>query len=140
MADDRRLNFDAGDDMEIVKRNLLEDVAAATKEAKDRKEQDKIRDAQLKTKAKDRTTTFVIVAIATVILLALAYWTIFVRGNSNEAVTHPQTPVNRPAVPNYRVPPPRYTPQRPMRATPPSEPIRRNASDTYEDGPGSSGM
>ena len=138
MAEDNRLDLDAADDQDVAKQNLLEDVAAAAKMAKERKEKDKAREAQLLAQARDRTLTYIIVAIAAVILFGIAYWMMFARGSAAEQGAIKSSIQTRPVqTPTYQ-PPPRYVPPRPP--APPSEPVRRNPSDTYDEGPGTGGM
>lgn len=141
MVDEKRVDFDAVDGMDVVNKNLLDDVVAATQQAKKRKADDKARDAQLETKGRDRVVMFVIIALAAAVLFAIAYWTMF-RGSASETNnlnnTQKQTAPVQPQ--NYRSAPtvPNYSPNRPV--APPSEPVRRTPTDTYDEGPGTGGM
>ena len=132
MVDDMRVDFDASDDIEIVKQNLLDDVINATEQAKQRKADDKTRDAQLQAKGRDRTIMFIIIGAALIIILAIAYWATFKRGSAPENISNGPNQTRPVQPPNYR-PAPVYQPNRPV--APPSEPVRRTPTDTYEEGP-----
>jgi len=137
MPKDDRLNLDAADDIEVVKSSLLKDVAEATEAIKQRKAEDKVRDARLRTQARDRTAMWLIVVAAAVILFGLAYWMTFVRGSVPQPQPRQLPP--RPPAPMqiYRTPQP-YV--RPRPSPPPSEPVRRTPTDTYDEGPETGSM
>lgn len=158
MPDDKRLDLDVSRDFDELKRNLLDDVQAATELAKQRKAKDKARDAELQQKTKDRTIMYAIVAVAAVIIFGLAYWLVFARNSESDKPFVPaeknNTPVQMPDFRNTTTPsnnatkqpgmpaPPRSTvttPGSPVQ-TPPSEPVRRNPSESYDEGPFNGGM
>lgn len=147
MADDRRLNIDLDDDLEAVKNNLLRDVAAATEAAKQRQASDKARDAELQSKSKDKMLMTIIIAVAAVLILGLAYWMVFARGDtqpadSSNSGNRPSFSIPAPgggttSTPPAGVQPPSVRPQpapHPSITTPRSEPVHRNPSDTYDEG------
>jgi cytoskeletal protein RodZ len=154
MADDNRVDLDSFDDIGTVKKNLLDDVAAV----KDLKEKQKVKEEQEKAQSKNRTLMLIIVIAAAIMIFGAAYWWVFVK-NSAPEVTQPtiKPPVANP-VPTYRANPtttvpgrvtvPGTSPRPAPRSTctpskpsgPPSVPVRRNPSDTYDEGPSSGGM
>lgn len=146
MSEDNRLNLDEIGSEQTAAKNLLEDVAAAAQMAKERKDKDKAQAQKDANRAKDRTTMTIIVVAATVILLAIAYWSIFVRGENKPFAQSGDMNTNQPA-PVYR-PGSKYAPVqqtnpnvRPVAPKGPiSEPIKRNPSETYDEGPGAGGM
>ena len=137
MPEDNRLNLDVSKDQEAVPTDLLKDVVEATKAAKQRQAEDKARDAQLRVQARDRTLMRVIVVVAAVFLFVLAYWLVFKRSEAPR-------PPTRPAAPRVQTPVRTYQPAqpyvRPRPAPPPSEPVRRNPAETYDEGPGTAAM
>jgi hypothetical protein len=153
---DNRLNFDEGD-LNGINNDLLKDVMEATEQAKKRKDDDKAKDAQLAQKSQDRTLMYVIIGVAAVVLLVIAYFTVFAKdepavpaggtGGSGGSLpfVKPQSggqpslnsqprPVVTPNTPSQGYRPP-VAPQAPK-----SEPIQRNGSDTYDEGSGNGGM
>jgi hypothetical protein len=145
MPQDNRLNFDASDDFEIIKGNLLKDVEEATEAARQRKASDKARDARQATESRDKTLMYVIIAVAVIVITLIAYKVVFAPGGESPSRTE-----SRPGqfVPMQGSPPNAYqarpvTPVaptvRPQPQAPPSAPVRRNGSDTYDEGPSSNG-
>ena len=119
MPDDKRLDLSA--DLDAVTGDFLNDVKAATEDAKKRKASDAAADRRNVVKEKDRKISAIIIAAAVVVLLAIAYWAVFAR--------QPDTVTNAPVVSPQKVNAPistRVTPQAPLPMTPPA-PARNNA-------------
>jgi hypothetical protein len=136
MPEENRLRIDSSPDTEVVKNNLLKDVAEATKQAKQRKADDKARAAGIRTKAAERAIMYIIVVLAAAAIFWAAYWLTFVRGAAPKAQPRPAPVQTRPTPVYQRAP--QYLPRRP--APPPSEPVRRTPTDTYDEGPEPGGM
>lgn len=132
MPDDTRLDFDAPDDMEQVKNDLLKDVKDATRQAKQRKADDKARDAELATKGRDRTLMYIISAVAAVVILVIAYFVTF-GGTPKAGAPQPSATESHPTT-TYQ-PRQQYVQPAPTAPAPPSEPTRRTPTDTYDEGP-----
>ncbi len=77
MADDNRLNL--SEDLEKLTGNLLEDVKAATNQAKQRQAAVKQAERQSAERAKSRRLSAIIVGIGAVVILLLSYWIVFAR-------------------------------------------------------------
>lgn len=139
MADDKRLDLDANDDIGLVNKDLLKDVMAATEHAKQRKADDKAQDQKQKTQAKDQNAMIIIIAVAAVAIFAIAYWMIFMRESPQQAIQGPP-PSRRQTAPVQQPTPPRnqqnmgYGSNMPNQTAPVvSDPVRSNPSDTYAD-------
>lgn len=157
MPQDNRLNLDGGDDFEILKGNLLKDVEEATKNAKQRQARDAALEAKGKAASKNKIIMFVVVAIAAIVIGYMAWKSTSAEPerakidvNSGgfkpmKANPAPQStaPTRMPATGVPAAPansgsayrPTAPTPARP--AAPASEPVRRNGTDTYDEGGGS---
>lgn len=147
--DNKRLNLDADLDLEAIKSNLLKDVEAATQAAKQRQHEEKTRDARAKAKAEDKNLKIAIIGGATVVLLLISYWFVFIKPGvaQDSAVGKPKLPptgINRNQPSAVYKPPVQPAPMpnggAVRRNTPPaSEPVRRTPNDTYDEGPAPGG-
>lgn len=160
MPHDKRLNLDAEQDLNALRNNLLKDVEEATKQAQQRKAQDAARDAKDKTATQSKMIMIAIIAVA-VIAIGLIAWKVTSSGGKQSGDWKPgqyvpmQPKVN--TVPRGTVPvqpqrgampvapgrayaptaPMGMRPAQPAQRGPASEPVRRNGSDTYDEGRGS---
>jgi hypothetical protein len=137
MRQDDRLDFDAMENSNATGDALLRDIEEATKRARQRKADDAAIDAKSAKAGKDKLLMYAIICIAAIILLFIAYKVVFkpdagpvTPGSKGGFVPVQGNP--RPAP--YR--PPVNTYVRPKPQAPPSEPVRRNPSETYDEGSG----
>lgn len=75
--DNNRLDLNA--DLEKLSGDFLKDVEAATKEVKARKQADAEKDRRNAVRKKDKRTSTIIVAVATVVLMFVAYFAVAAR-------------------------------------------------------------
>lgn len=158
MPKDNRLDFDSMGDLNGAQQDLLRDVMQATEQAKQQKAKDKAQDAQAVQKTQDRRIMYAVVAVAAAILLVVAYFVTFRGaetptstsapiGGSHVTIPAPggSRPMLGPGVPSVGpsahsgTSSPQPASRRPQ---PTSDPVRRNGSDTYDEGsgPGNSPM
>lgn len=116
MSDGKRLNL--SEDLEKITGDLLKDVQDATEQVKKRKAADKARDEQNAEKSKSNKTSALIIGIAAVVLIIVAYFVVFAKpgepenpGTINGAVQQKNGTVQQPGM-NRNVPqaPPKTAP------------------------------
>ena len=125
MADNNRLNL--GADLDEVSKDFLKDVEAATKEVKQQKAADREHDRRSAVREKDRKLSMVIIAVAVLILILIA-WMVFARGPQATA------PVGIPNTANPKVNVPVVTPTIP-KAPPRPTPMRQDNSQRNDQQP-----
>ena len=110
MPDNDRLDLNG--DLDKLSGDLLKDVKAATEEVKLRKAADAEKDRRSATRDKDRRLSLIIIAVATIVLIMIAYWVVVARqpdGGAGTAYTRPKTappPITQPTVAPKRPPRP----------------------------------
>jgi hypothetical protein len=139
MPDDKRVNL--SHDLDA----LLRDVKVATEEVKQQQDANKLKEAKAVEKEKSRKQSTVIIALAAVALLVVAYFVIFAGPGENEAVpVQVTTPRPAPKV-TTTAPSSGTTTTRPATPMMPANPGRVGSqvtdrpSDDYEQ-PGGGGM
>jgi len=112
---DNKNRLDLNEDIGKLAGDLLKDVQAATQEVKQRKASDAEKDRRNAARQKDRRLSTIIIIAAAVVLMAIAYFTVFARPSGEQAhltLTEPQKHNTRIVQPNGNRPAPR-TPPRP---------------------------
>lgn len=96
MADNNRLDLDS--DLDKMATDLLSDVQEATEELKKRHAANKAKDERNAKRAQSTKSSAVVIAIATVVIVLLAYWLVFAKSNDSAGTGTPVHTTQAPVV------------------------------------------
>lgn len=141
MSDDNRV--DLSNNLDQLEGDLLKDIHAAAEEVKKRQESDKAKEIREAKKAKSNKSSALIIGIAAVVLIVIAYFVVFAKPNDDSSTSN--TPYTAPKITVNNNPPapqkPAVTPTAPMPTTPGrhDSQITNQPKDSYEQ-PSDNGM
>ena len=144
MPDDRRVDLSHG--LEEASNDLLDNVRAAAVEVKRLQDAGARKEANEAQRAKSRKTTGLVIAAATLVLLVLSYWMVFVRADSpapsvaGQASSSQSTKINNPVAPNATTATGTTPPRPSRRVTRPDSQVVEHPSDEFEQPSSDPGM